>query len=150
MIFTLTALYVPSSCTLYQYSNVRYFTTSIFPRFFLSASHRSTHFAILPLDVSLPTLTVAIIRAQSNDSAKHVSSKNELCSEYGTPYTCKVAVELRIGCRFACVNVRLCEREMTFGMDGSVSVPLGAVNLRTNMSPLHLASNICEERTSSR
>ncbi len=114
----------------YQYSEVRYFTTSTFPRFFLSASHRSNHFAIFPLDVSLPTLTVAIIRAQSNDSAKHVSSKNELCSEYGTPYTCKVDVELRIGCIFAWVNVRLWEREMTLGIDGSVSKPFGAVNLQ--------------------
>ena len=69
------------------------------------------------------------MRAQLNESAKQVSSKNELCSEYGTPYTCIAAVEFRVGCKFACVNVRDCEREITVGIEGSMSVPLGGVNL---------------------
>ena len=84
-----------------------------FPLFFLSASHLSTHLPIFPLEFSLPTLTVAIILPQSNDIAKHVNSKNELCSEYGTPYICSVDVEFFIGLRFAYVNDNACDREMT-------------------------------------
>ena len=97
---------------------------------FLSASHRSTHFDIFPRELSLPTFTVAIMRTQSSDSAKHVSSKNELCSEYGTPYRSSDAVEFFIGLRFAWVKVRLCAREMTEEMEGRVSVPTGAVNVQ--------------------
>lgn len=55
--------------------------TSDFPLFFLSASHFSTHLPIFPLEFALPTFTVAIILPHPSDIAKHVSSKNELCSE---------------------------------------------------------------------
>lgn len=71
------------------------------PRFFLSASHLATHFAIFPLEFSLPTLTVAIIFPQLNDIAKQVNSKNEECSEYGTGKSCNIDVEFRAGRRFA-------------------------------------------------
>ena len=65
-----------------------------FSRFFLSASHLATHFAIFARLDSLPTLTVAIILTQLNDMAKHVNSLNDECSEYGTEYSCTVGVDL--------------------------------------------------------
>jgi hypothetical protein len=68
----------------YQYSNVRYGTTPG-ERFLRSASQRVIQVDIFARLAELSTLTVAMIRAQSRESAKHVSSKNELCSEYGTP-----------------------------------------------------------------
>lgn len=52
---------------------------------FFSDSHRFNHLLILALEVGLPTFTVGIILPQLHDIAKQVSSKNELCSEYGTP-----------------------------------------------------------------
>lgn len=103
--------------------------TLTLPRFFLSASHFSTHFDILPLELSLPTFTVAIMRTHSNESAKQVSSKNELCSEYGTPYNNSVEVEFFMRLKFLCVKVLLCEREITVGIEGRLSPPLGGVYL---------------------
>ena len=58
-----------------------------------------------------------------------MSSKKELCSEYGTPYTCRAVVELRIGWRLAWENVLLWERDITAAMVGKVAVPLGGVKL---------------------
>jgi len=66
---------------------------AFFSRFFLSASHLATHFAIFARLDSLPTLTVAIILTQLNDMAKHVNSLNDECSEYGTGYSWTVGVD---------------------------------------------------------
>jgi hypothetical protein len=74
---------------------------------------------------ALSTFTVAIMRAQSRESAKHVSSKNELCSEYGTPKSCAVGVEPRAGCRCAYVNSRCGGRARMVAIDGVVLVPAG-------------------------
>lgn len=97
---------------------------------FLSISQRSTHFAIFILDLSFPTFTVAIIFTQSHDIAKHVSSKNELCSEYGTPYICTANVDFCMGFRSECVKDRDCPRDMMDGMGGLRSLPGGGVYLQ--------------------
>jgi hypothetical protein len=65
------------------------------------------------------------MRAQSSDSAKHVSSKNELCSEYGTPKSCADGVEPREGRRCACVNSRCGGCARTEAMEGAEVVPAG-------------------------
>src|SRR6266481_4966860 len=98
----LDALQYPykSSVLLYQYSKVRYGTTPG-GRFLRSASHRAIQAEIFARLFALSTFTVATMRAQSSESAKQVSSKNELCSEYGTPKNCAVDVEPRAGCRCA-------------------------------------------------
>ena len=83
----------------YQYSNVRYGTTDPGGRFLRSTSQRAIHAEILARLAALSTFTVATMRVQSSDSAKHVSSKNELCSEYGTPKSCAAGVEPRAGRR---------------------------------------------------
>jgi len=109
----------------YQYSNVRYGTTDPGGRFLRSASQRAIHAEILARLAALSTFTVATMRVQSSDSAKHVSSKNELCSEYGTPKSCAAGVEPRAGRRCACVNSRCGGRARMEAMDGVVLVPAG-------------------------
>lgn len=109
----------------YQYSSVRYGTTDPCGRFLRSASHRAIHAEILARLVPLSTLTVAMMRAQSSDSAKHVSSKNELCSEYGTPKSCADGVEPREGRRWACVNSQCGGCARTEAMEGAEVVPAG-------------------------
>jgi hypothetical protein len=85
----------------------------------------ATHFAILPLEFSLPTLTVAIILPQLKDIAKQVSSKNEECSEYGTGKSCIDGVEFRAGWRFTYVKVLWLEGDMIDEIGGSWSAPAG-------------------------
>jgi hypothetical protein len=70
------------------------------------------------------------MRAQSSESAKHVSSKNELCSEYGTPKSCADAVEPRAGRRCVCVNSRWGGRARTEAIEGVELVPAGGEYLR--------------------
>lgn len=62
--------------------------------------------------------------------AKHVSSKNELCSEYGTPYNCTLYVDLCMGFRSAYVKDRDCPREMMDAIGGLRSLPVGGVYLK--------------------
>jgi hypothetical protein len=50
-------------------------------RFLRSASHRAIQAEIFARLAALSTFTVATMRVQSSESAKQVSSKNELCSE---------------------------------------------------------------------
>jgi len=109
----------------YQYSNVRYGTTDSCGRFLRSASHRAIHAEIFARLAALSTLTVATMRTQSSDSAKHVSSKNELCSEYGTPKSCADGVEPREGHRCACVNSRCGGCARMDAMEGVKLVPAG-------------------------
>jgi hypothetical protein len=71
------------------------------------------------------------MRPHLSDSAKHVSSKNDECSEYGTGNSCTAVLELRAGRRFAYVNVFCCAWEMTDAMVGDWTVPAGGVYLRT-------------------
>ena len=52
--------------------------------FLRSASHRAIQAEIFARLAALPKFPVATIRSQSSESTKHVSSKSELCSEYGT------------------------------------------------------------------
>src|SRR5258708_35352934 len=78
----------------YQYSKVRYGTTPG-GRFLRSDSHRAIQEDIFARLLALSTFTVATMRAQSSESAKHVSSKNELGSETGTPNNCALAIEPR-------------------------------------------------------
>lgn len=108
----------------YQYSKVRYGTTPG-GRFLRSASHRAIQVEIFARLVALSTFTVATMRAQSSESAKHVSSKNELCSEYGTPKNCAFDVEPRAGRRCAYVNSRCGGFDRTEAMDGVALVPAG-------------------------
>lgn len=59
----------------YQYSRERYGgATPSGPRFLRSASQRATHAEIFARLAARSTFTVATIRAQSSESAKHVSS----------------------------------------------------------------------------
>ena len=71
-------------------------------RFLRSASHHAIQadiFARLAaLSTLLSTFTV-VTMPQSTESAKHVSSKNGLCSEYGTPKNYAFGVESRAGRR---------------------------------------------------
>lgn len=108
----------------YQYSKVRCGTTPG-GRFLRSASHRVIQAEIFARLFALSTLTVATMRAQSSESAKHVSSKKELCSEYGTPKNCTVDVEPRAGRRCAYVNSRCGWCARMEAMDGAVLVPAG-------------------------
>jgi hypothetical protein len=53
--------------------------------------HRTDSTDVITHLFSLPTLTVAIIfisGPQGSERAKHVNSKNDECSEYGTPTAC--------------------------------------------------------------
>ena len=108
----------------YQYSKVRYGTTPD-GRFLRSDSHRAIQAEIFPRLAALSTFTVATIRAQSSESAKHVSSKNELCSEYGTPKNCVFGVEPRAGRRCVYVNSRCGGCARMDAIDGVVLVPAG-------------------------
>lgn len=105
----------------HQYSKVRYGTTPS-GRFLRSASHRAIQAEIFARLAALSTFTVATIRAQSSESAKHVNSKNELCSEYGTPKNCALGVEPRAGRRSAYVNSRCGGRARMEAMDGVMLV----------------------------
>jgi hypothetical protein len=89
-------------------------------RFLRSASHRAIQAEIFARLAALSTFTVATMRAQSSESAKHVSSKNELCSEYGTPKNCVFGVEPRAGRRSTYVNSRCGGRARMEAMDGVV------------------------------
>ena len=62
--------------------------------------------------------------AQSSESEKYVSSKNELCSEYHTPKSCALSmgVELRAGRRSAYANPWCVGHARTEAMDGVVLV----------------------------
>jgi hypothetical protein len=71
-----------------------------------------------------------MMRAQSRERAKHVSSKNELCSEYGTPKSWAVGVEPRAGRRCAYVNSRCGGCARIEAIDGDVLVPAGSEYLR--------------------
>lgn len=53
-----------------------------------------------------------------------MSSKKELCSEYGTPNSCKLAVEAFVGVMLANVKDFDCDLAITEGMVGIVSLPL--------------------------
>lgn len=101
--------------------------------FLRSASHFSTHLVIFPRETSLPTFTVAIIFPHSNDSAKHVNSKNDECSEYGTGTICTDEELLlrpaEAARRFAKLNPFSWHLEITEGIDGDCSAPFGGVKL---------------------
>lgn len=55
------------------------------PLFLFSASHRSIHAFIRSRLFRLPTFTVGITRPIRSAQQNMVSSRNELCSLYGTP-----------------------------------------------------------------
>jgi len=46
-----------------------------------------------------------MMHTQSSESAKQVSSKNKLCSEYGMPKSCTDTIKPCVGCRCTCMNL---------------------------------------------
>ena len=63
-----------------------------------------------------------------------MSSKKELCSEYGTPNNCMFIVEAFMGLMFAHVKDFAWDFAMTDGIEGWVSLPLACVKLRNSIN----------------
>lgn len=120
----------------------------IFARLHQSISTLQTASDVTTHLFSLPTLTVAIIfisGPQGSDRAKHVSSKNDECSEYGTPintyqpphqatkgdwhppYIMNWRQLPLMGFKLASVKTRDWSRRITMLMSGNVSVPAGGL-----------------------
>jgi len=78
--------------------------------------------------------TVAIIFSHSIESAKQVSSKNELCSEYGTAYTWRFRSEPFIFFRFCQVNCLRCVSVSIDDISVASPAPPGGENLATTIS----------------
>ena len=77
--------------------------------------------------------TVAIIFSHSTESAKQVSSKNELCSEYGTAYTWRFTSEPFICFRSSHVNCLRCALVNIDEISVTRPAPPGGENLVTTM-----------------
>jgi len=91
----------------------------------ISLDHLSNHLVIFPRPDSVPTFTVATILSHRVLNAKQVSSRNDECSEYGTPYNMCLDVELRMGVRDEGRKLLDCMRVMRGASAGRVSVPAG-------------------------
>ena len=74
--------------------------------------------------------TVAIIFSHSVESAKQVSSKNELCSEYGTAYTWRFMSEPFVCLRSCQVNCLRCVLASIDEISVTSPAPLGGEKLQ--------------------